>query len=125
MGIFSSIKNAIFGDDKEEEKKHKQELDIKPTATSGPVTPKPITEAEVEERISNIPGADDLNWKTSIVDLMKLVKIDPSYENRKELAQEMGNTGYSGTAEDNIKLHKDVMDQIAKAGGVVPKDLKD
>lgn len=124
MGIFSSIKNAIFGDD-EDEKKKKQELDIKPTATSGPVTPKPLTEEEVENRISNIPGADDLNWKTSIVDLMKLVKIDPSYENRKELAQEMGNHDYSGTAEDNIQLHDQVMRKIAEAGGVVPSDLKD
>ena len=124
MGIFSSIKNAIFGKD-DDEKKAKQELDIKPTATSGPKTVQPLTEAEVEQRIANIPGADDLNWKTSIVDLMKLVKIDPSYENRKELAQEMGNHDYSGTAEDNIALHDQVMRRIAESGGVVPSDLKD
>lgn len=120
MGIFSSIKNAIFGDDDKPEAPR----DVKPTATSGPKDRAAITEDEVERRIANIPGSDDLNWESSIVDLMKLVKIDPSYENRKELAQEMGNTGYSGTAEDNIKLHKQVMSEIAKAGGVVPKDLK-
>ena len=123
MGIFSSIKEAIFGKDKDE-KKAKQPVDAKPTATSGPVSRQPITEEEVERRIANIPGADGLNWKTSIVDLMKLVKIDPSYENRKELAQEMGNTDYSGTAEDNIALHKAVMRRIAESGGVVPRDLK-
>ena len=120
MGIFSSIKNAIFGDDEDE----KQETAPKPTATTGPKTRAPISQEEVEKRIGNIPGADKLNWKTSIVDLMKLVKIDPSYENRKELAIEMGNTDYSGTAEDNIALHKAVMAKIGQAGGVVPTDLK-
>ncbi|MBV7264766.1 DUF3597 domain-containing protein [Erythrobacter ani] len=120
MGIFSSIKNAIFGDDDKEEIKGNPQ----PTATSGPKERAPISQEEVEKRIANIPGAEDLNWRTSIVDLMKLVKIDPSYENRKELAQEMGNAGYSGSAEDNIKLHRDVMDEIAKAGGVVPGELK-
>ena len=119
MGIFSSIKEAIFGKDEDEKAKTP-----KPTATSGPVSRKPISEEELERRIANIPGADDLNWKTSIVDLMKLVKIDPSYENRKELAQEMGNLDYSGTAEDNIALHDAVMTKIAKSGGVVPADLK-
>ena len=121
MGIFSSIKNAIFGDDEENKGGISK---AKATATTGPKERAAITTEEVEQRIANIPGADNLNWRTSIVDLMKLVKIDPSYENRKELAQEMGNTGYSGTAEDNIKLHSQVMDAIAKAGGVVPDDLK-
>ncbi|MEM7665779.1 MAG: DUF3597 domain-containing protein [Pseudomonadota bacterium] len=120
MGIFSSIKSAIFGDDEEKPAATKAE----PTATSGPVERTPISQEEVERRIGNIPGSDKLNWQDSIVDLMKLVKIDPSYENRKELAQEMGNHDYSGTAEDNIALHKAVMRQIGEAGGVVPSDLK-
>ena len=119
MGIFSSIKNAIFGDDEDEKK-----AEPAPKATTGPKERAPISMDEVERRIANIPGADKLNWKTSIVDLMKLVKIDPSYENRKELAQEMGNHDYSGTAEDNIALHKAVMRKIGEAGGVVPDDLK-
>ncbi|MGB3471455.1 MAG: DUF3597 domain-containing protein [Erythrobacter sp.] len=124
MGIFSSIKSAIWGEDDKPEDDKPAATEVKPTATTGPVERSAISHEEVERRIANIPGADDLNWRTSIVDLMKLVKIDPSYENRKELAQEMGNTGYSGSAEDNIKLHKDVMDEIAKAGGIVPDDLK-
>lgn len=68
-------------------------------------------------RVGAIPGADKLNWKTSIVDLMKLLQLDPSYENRKELAGEVGIAGYSGSAEDNIALHKAVMKKLADAGG--------
>ena len=124
MGIFSSIKEAIFGKEAKA-----QEVPVQPK-TGNAWADAPKTEAvakpviDVENSLDSMPGADRLNWRTSIVDLMKLVKIDPSYENRKELAQEMGNTGYSGTAEDNIKLHSQVMDAIAKAGGVVPDDLK-
>ncbi len=119
MGIFSSIKSAIFGSDEDETANA-------PAAAAAPAADQraAISHDEVERRIASIPGADDLNWKTSIVDLMKLVNIDPSYANRKELAVEMGNTDYSGTAEDNIALHKAVMDQIAQAGGIVPDDLK-
>lgn len=120
MGIFSSIKSAIFGSDDDDAAK------AAPAAAAAPATEEraAISLAEVERRVANIPGSDKLNWQTSIVDLMKLVQIDPSYANRKELAVEMGNTDYSGTAEDNIALHKAVMDKIAEAGGIVPDDLK-
>ncbi|MEM8723956.1 MAG: DUF3597 domain-containing protein [Pseudomonadota bacterium] len=120
MGIFSSISNAIFGDDEEETAEA-------PTTEAAPAE-KParaaISEDEVMARIGSIPGADKLNWQTSISDLLKLVQVDPSYENRKELAIEMGNTDYSGTAEDNIALHKEVLAQIAQSGGIVPDHLK-
>lgn len=72
-----------------------------------------------------MPGADKLNWRTSIVDLMKLIGIDASYANRKELAEELGNTSYSGSAEDNIKLHRQTMQEIAKNGGKVPAQFRD
>ena len=66
-----------------------------------------------------------LNWQTSIVDLMKLVGMDPSLQNRKQLAQELG---YSGDTNDsasmNIWLHKQVMSQLEKSGGVLPASLK-
>ncbi|WP_390584924.1 DUF3597 domain-containing protein [Erythrobacter sp. MTPC3] len=122
MGIFSSIKNAIFGEDKDEPTPAPKSPTTTPAAS-----PKraPISSVDVEKRLSNMSGAEKLNWRTSIVDLMKLVGIDPSYENRKELAHELGNTDYSGTAEDNIALHKAVMNKIAASGGIVPKELKD
>ena len=125
MGIFSSISNAIFGSDEDE-----APAAAAPAAdTPAPApTAKParaaITADELAARIGSIPGADKLNWQTSIVDLMKLVRIDPSYANRKALAIEMGNADYSGTAEDNIALHKTVLAKMAESGGIVPEDLK-
>lgn len=123
MGIFSSISNAIFGSDEEEEAKAAAAT----APAAAPATPEraSISADDVAARIASIPGSDKLNWQTSIVDLMKLVRLDPSYANRKSLAAEMGNTDYSGTAEDNIALHKAVMDQMAAAGGIVPAHLKD
>jgi hypothetical protein len=125
MGIFSSISKAIFGSD-EDDKPAETAPAPAPAATPAPAPVRAaITTEQVEARIASIPGADKLNWQTSIVDLLKLVRIDPSYENRKALAVEMGNTDYSGTAEDNIALHKAVMAQMAAAGGIVPDHLKD
>ena len=56
---------------------------------------------------------------------MKLVGIDASYENRNSLAHELGNTDYSGSAEDNIALQKQVMKALADNGGMVPAELLD
>ena len=67
-----------------------------------------------------------LNWRTSIVDLMKLLDLDSSLSARKELAHELG---YSGDTADsasmNIWLHKQVMQKLAQNGGKVPAELKD
>ena len=71
----------------------------------------------------NAKHAEDLDWRKSIVDLMKLVGMDSSYKARKELAADLGMTDYSGTAEDNIALHKHVMIKIAEKGGTVPSDI--
>ncbi len=66
-----------------------------------------------------------LNWQTSIVDLMKLVGLDPSFANRKQLAQELGYTGDTAdSASMNIGLHKTVMEKLAASGGSVTPDLK-
>ncbi|WP_422344046.1 DUF3597 domain-containing protein [Parasphingorhabdus sp.] len=120
MSIFGKIKSAIFGGEAKA-----AEPAAAPAAESAPAARAAITEVDVTARLDNIPGSDKLNWRTSIVDLMKLVQIDASYENRKALAQELGNASYSGSAEDNIALHKRVMSEIAANGGIVPAELKD
>ena len=67
-----------------------------------------------------------LNWRTSIVDLMKLLDLDSSLQERKELATELGYTGAKdGSAEMNLWLHKQVMNKLAANGGKVPAELKD
>ncbi len=119
MSIFGKIKNAIFGGEA------KAAEPAAPAAETAPAARTAISDVDVAQRLDSVPGADKLNWRDSIVDLMKLVQIDPSYENRKALAQELGNAGYSGTAEDNIGLHKRVMSEIAANGGIVPAELKD
>ncbi len=119
MGIFSSIKDAIFGDDKDE-------ASAAPKATGfNRASSKAVSDVDVEAQLDSKAGADKLNWRTSIVDLMKLVDLDPSYENRKELATELGDNDYSGKAEENIWLHKQVMNRLAAAGGNVPASLRD
>lgn len=135
MGIFSSIKNAIFGK--------------KATAASAPAAPGYATPAT--SAASMVPGmsgtatvsaqsvdveavlqrmeeqnGQNLNWRSSIVDLMKLLGIDSSLSNRKELAQELGYSGArDGSAEMNIWLHKATMRELAKNGGKVPASMTD
>ena len=66
------------------------------------------------------------NYRESIVDLLKLLDLDSSLEERKQLAQELGvNAGPHGSAEQNIALHKAVMKKVAENGGKVPDSMKD
>ena len=77
--------------------------------------------------ITKLAGAqnEQYNWKQSIVDLMKLLKLDSSLSARKQLAQELGYTGaLDGSAEMNVWLHKQVMTKLAESGGQVPESLK-
>ena len=89
---------------------------------------KPISETDVEKVLTDLAAkaGQPLNWRTSIVDLLKLLNIDSSLQSRKELAQELN---YSGDTNDsasmNIWLHKQVMNKLAENGGKVPADLKD
>lgn len=130
MGIFSSIKNAIWGSDEDEKKEAAAKAAAaapKPAAApAAPTVPvAAVSEAEMAARIAAMPNADKFNWKTSIVDLMKMVGLDPSFANRKELANELGLTDYEGTAEQNIALHHAVMNLLALEGGKVAGILKD
>ncbi|ACC74614.1 DUF3597 domain-containing protein [Paraburkholderia phymatum] len=68
---------------------------------------------------------EKLNWRTSIVDLMKLLGLDSSLAARKQLAEELDYSGDTGdSASMNIWLHKQVMTKLAENGGKVPDDLK-
>jgi hypothetical protein len=68
---------------------------------------------------------EKLEWRTSIVDLMKALNIESSFGARKELAKELGYTGdMNDSANMNIWLHKQVMAKLAANGGIVPDDLK-
>ena len=123
MSIFGKIKDAIFG------KKASAQEAPKPTGNAWADAPvveqKAVSEVDVERNLDAMEGADRLNWRTSIVDLMKLIGVDSSYENRKELAQELGRDDYAGSAEDNIWLHKRTMSELAANGGKVPAELRD
>jgi 3-oxoacyl-ACP reductase-like protein len=131
MGIFSSIKDAIFGKKAVAKEPAPAAPAAAPQAAPAPAAPAaPVAISEVDvignlEAIAREKGVD-LNWRTSIVDLMKLIGIDSSLSNREELAKELGYTGeLGGSAEMNIWLHKAVMRELAKNGGKVPADLTD
>jgi len=80
---------------------------------------------QVLEDISRQKGNPNLNWRTSIVDLMKLLDLDSSLANRSDLATELGYQGEkNGSAEMNIWLHRRVMEELEKSGGRVPDSLK-
>ncbi len=137
MSIFTKIKDAIFG----------SKASARPSAPSAPPTgtrtpsassgtaaapPKPAPAAaepiDVEAALEKMAAANPqkLNWRTSIVDLMKLVGMESSLENRKELARELGYTGDPGdSAAMNIWLHKRVMKELAAHGGKVPASMLD
>ncbi|MCW3798560.1 DUF3597 domain-containing protein [Sphingomonas sp. BN140010] len=144
MGLFDKIKGAIFG--------HKdpgpgnrpqipagmaggpplQQQGQQPQFQQGGATtaqPQQGQTVDVEQALTQIAqqkGNPDLNWRTSIVDLMKLLGIDSSLDNRKELARELGYTGaLDGSAEMNIWLHKATMRQLAANGGKVPQNMLD
>jgi len=121
MSIFGRIKDAIFGKKAEAA----TPADPAPEAASVAAPTIAVADVDVVANLSAMPGADGLNWRTSIVDLMKLLDIDSSYANRKELAVELGNAAYEGSAEDNILLHKQVMKALAENGGSVPAELLD
>lgn len=102
-----------------------------PAATaSAPAVPAPppsIPLGDVTPILDAMPGAAALNWRTSIVDLLKLLGLDSSLTARKELANELIYTGSDepGSAGWNLWLHRQVMTRIAANGGTVPAELRD
>lgn len=97
-----------------------------PTAagTVGGAQPPVDVNAVLTEMASK--NGQSLNWKQSIVDLMKLLDLDSSLQARKDLAQELHYTGdMNESASMNIWLHKQVMQKLAENGGKVPAELRD
>lgn len=131
MSIFSKIRDAIFG--------HKAEAAPAPGAptapapgvvVSAPEAPAvvPLSDVDVEAVLTGLAAkaGQKLNWRTSIVDLMKLLGMESSLAERRELAGELGFAGDTqDTATMNIWLHKQVMKKLAENGGKVPADLLD
>src|SRR4029078_11492783 len=138
MSIFSKIKDEIFG----------SKAEARPTAPASPPpanrTPsagtapaaappqpaqapaQPVVDVEASLEKMAATSGQKLNWRTSIVDLMKLVGMDSSFENRKELSRELGYTGDPGdSAAMNIWLHKRVMKELAAHGGKDPANMLD
>ena len=93
------------------------------TAAPAPTTQNVDVGAVLSEMASMKGGGG--NYQSSIVDLLKLLDLDSSLSARKELADELGvHAGEDGSAEQNIALHKAVMQKLAENGGVVPDSLR-
>ncbi|WP_428489466.1 DUF3597 domain-containing protein [Rhodopila sp.] len=129
MSIFGSIMEKIF---------HSAEA-ATPAATSATPAAAPAAATAATGSAAS-PSAVDVgdvltqkaaqaggggNWQTSIVDLLKLLNLDSSLTARKELGSELNvHAGADGTAEQNIALHKAVMQKLAENGGKVPESMK-
>jgi Domain of unknown function (DUF3597) len=103
------------------------------TTESAPVASTPaaaaISEVDVVSKLEGLAAAnaEKLNWKTSIVDLMKLLGLDSSLSARKELATELSCPAdkMGDSAQMNMWLHKTVLQKLAQNGGNIPKELLD
>lgn len=147
MGIFSSIKEKLFGKAEAEvaaaetitaEAVQPVTADVSATATASgnatttatPVENKtaagaPVDVAAIMDAAVKKNG-QKLDWRRSIVDMMKALDLDSSLSARKELADELGYTGDKGdSATMNVWLHKALMKALAENGGKVPADLLD
>jgi len=89
--------------------------------------PKPVSEVDVVKKLEGLSKGSGLNWKTSIVDLLKLLDIDSSRAARNELAKELGCPPdlMKDSAKMNVWLHKTVLRKIAENGGNIPQELLD
>lgn len=122
MSIFGKIMSSIFGS---------SEATAAPApssaATTASPTAAPMAKVDVEAVLTQLASQNKqkLDWRKSIVDLMKLLDLDSSLSARKELAQELHYTGnMDDSASMNIWLHKQVMQKLAASGGKVPDDLR-
>ena len=132
MGFFSSILSKLgIGSAKADEAPAPAVPPAAPAtpAPAAPAAPVAIPVVDVVSKLEEMAAANPqkLNWKTSIVDLLKLLDLDSSYATRKELATELGCPAdlMAESAKMNVWLHKTVLQKIAENGGNIPKDLLD
>ena len=122
MGIFSTILSKIFPSSHPAVVAGADQAAVDAAKPAIEAAPPVDIEAVLGEMASKNP--EKLNWKTSIVDLMKLVGMDSSLTARKQLAAELHYTGDTNdSASMNIWLHKQVMSRMAANGGKLPTDL--
>ena len=133
MGIFSNIYNTIFHHSSDAAAAATPAAatpapaatPAAPAPAAAPAAAAPVVDVEVVLVDLANKSAEKLNWRTSIVDLMKLLQLDSSLAARKELAQELHFTGDTNdSASMNIWLHRQVMIKLAENGGKVPEELK-
>jgi hypothetical protein len=132
MSIFGKIMSAIFGS-ASAASPAPAGTTAAPAGTGG-LAPAPagtgaatMSKVDVEAVLTKLAAAnkEKLDWRKSIVDLMKLLNLDSSLSARKELAKELHYTGdMNDSASMNVWLHKQVMQKLAENGGKVPDDLK-
>ena len=131
MGFFSNIleKLGIGSKDATATAPPQAPASSPAAAPTAPPPPKPVAVVDVVAQLEQRAAAhpQKLNWRTSIVDLLKLLEIDSSFAARKELATELGCPAdlMGDSAKMNIWLHTSVLAHIAANGGNVPKDLLD
>jgi 3-oxoacyl-ACP reductase-like protein len=128
MSIFGKIKDAIFGRAAQAAPPAAPSIMAAATAAAADAvaTAAAAQPVDIDAMLTEMGEGKNLNWRTSIVDLMKLVGMESSLQERKDLAMELGYTGeLEGSAEMNMWLHKAVMRELAANGGVVPAELMD
>ncbi|SIR62372.1 protein of unknown function [Aromatoleum tolulyticum] len=131
MGLFSSILAKLgFGDDAPTPAGSAAPASTTagaPPAPSASATPAAISQVDVVAKLEALSAANaqKLNWKVSIVDLMKLLGLDSSLAARKELATELGCPAdkMADSAQMNVWLHKTVLQRLADNGGNIPREL--
>jgi hypothetical protein len=128
MGIFGNILAKLgFGDHKDAAAAPAAPVDVAQAAPAAPAGPVAISAVDVVAKLEGLAKAnpEKLNWKVSIVDLMKLLGLDSSLTARKELATELGcpQEKMGDSAQMNMWLHKTVLQKLADNGGNIPKEL--
>lgn len=127
MSIFGNILNKIFHRNQPPQAPHPAPQTA-PAANAPPPAAPTSTPVDVEAILTELATqkGGGGNWRTSIVDLLKLLDLDSSLQARAALGQELGvHAGADGSAEQNIALQKAVWAKLAENGGHVPATLRD